>query len=109
MYDVLCTLLPDMGARVAIQRGGTSDSPEQGDLFGPVPAPAHRPDPELVRRRIDRILAQLRAEDSVRGWVHGRASLLRIVFPQLTGWLPEDEAIRFDAEFEAEMVRLGAL
>ena len=91
-----------------IQHSDTSESLGQGDLFGPVPTPAYRPDPELVRRRIDRILAQLRAEDSVRGWVHGRASLLRIVFPQLTGWLPEDEAIRFDAEFEVEMTRLEA-
>ena len=77
-------------------------------MFGTAPAPAYRPDPELVRRRIDRILTQLRAEDSVEDWVHGRASLLRIVFPQLTGWLPEDEAARFDAEFEAEMARLDA-
>ncbi len=101
-------MLPDMGARVAVQRSDRSDSLEQGDLFGPVPAPAYRPDPELVRRRIDRILAQLRAEDSVQGWVHGRASLLRIVFPQLIGWLPEDEATRLDAEFESEMARLEA-
>lgn len=100
-------MLPDMGNRVAIQRSDTSDSPEQGDLFGAAPAPAYRPDPELVRRRIDRILAQLRAEDSVRSWVHGRASLLRIVFPQLTERLPKDEAARFESEFEAEMARLN--
>ena len=97
-----------MGSQVRIQRSDTSDGDEQGDLFGSTSAPVYRPDPELVRRRIDRILAQLRAEESVRDWVHGRASLLRIVFPQLTERLPEEEAARFDSEFEAEMARLDA-
>ena len=81
---------------------------EQGDLFGAEPTPTYRPEPERVRRRIDRILAELRAEESVRDWPYGRVSFFRMVFPKLTCWLPEDEAARLASEFEAEMARLEA-
>ena len=84
------------------------DRDEQGDLFGEAAAPAYRPDPERVRRRIYSILAELRGEQSVRDWPYGQASFFRMVFPKLTCWLPDDEAARFAAEFEAEMARLEA-
>ena len=91
-----------------MERSDTSVIREQGDLFGAIPGPAYRPDPERVRRRIDRILAELRAEMSAGSWEYGRASFFRMVFPKLTCWLPEDEAARLDSEFEAEMARLEA-
>ena len=64
------------------------DRDDQGDLFGEAPAPAYRPDPDRVRRRIDSILAELRGEQSVRDWPYGQASFFRMVFPKLTCWLP---------------------
>ena len=91
-----------------MERSDTQDSHEQGDLFGATPTPAYRPDLERVRRRIDRVLAELRAEVSAGSWEYGRASFFRMVFPKLTFWLPEDEAGRLAAEFEAEMARLEA-
>ena len=91
-----------------MERSGTLDSREQGDLFGAAPAPTYRPDPDRVRRRIDSILAELRAEVSAGTWEYGRASFFRMVFPKLTCWLPEDEASRLESEFEAEMARLEA-
>lgn len=87
---------------------GTAVSDEQGDLFGAPTAQTYRPDPERVRRRIDRILGELRAEISAGSWEYGRASFFRMVFSKLTCWLPEDEAARLNAEFEAEMARLRA-
>lgn len=88
---------------------GTSENQGQGDLFGsPAAKPAYRPKPESVYRRIDSILAELRAEESTRDWPWGQASFFRMVFPNLTCWLPEDEAARFTSEFEAEMARLEA-
>ncbi len=78
-------------------------------MFGAAPAEAYRPDPERVRSRIDGILAELRGEISARHWEYGRASFFRMAFPNLTCWLPADEAARLESEFEAEMARLGAL
>ena len=91
-----------------MERSDAQDSHEQGDLFGATPTPAYRPDLERVRRRIDRVLAELRAEVSAGSWEYGRASFFRMVFPKLTCWLPEDEVGRLAAEFEAEMARLEA-
>jgi hypothetical protein len=34
-----------------------------------------------------------------------RVSLYRTIFPQMTLWLPEDEAAQLRFEFEAEMAR----
>ena len=81
---------------------------EQGDLFGAETAPTYRPELERVRRRIDRILSDLRAEESAQDWPYGRVSFHRMVFPKLTCWLPEDEAAHLEAQFEAEMARLEA-
>ena len=89
-----------------MNRSDTSDRLEQGDLFAGAPVSTYRPEPERVRRRIHRILAELRAEESARDWPHGRGSFFRMVFPKLTCWLPEDEAARLDSEFEAELTRL---
>ncbi len=90
---------------MAISRHDALD--RQGDLFGAGPAEACRPDPERVRRRIDGILAELRGEISARHWEFGRASFLRMAFPRLTCWLPDDEAARLESEFAREMARLG--
>ena len=84
------------------------DGHDQGDLFGAAAAPAHRPDPERVRRRVHGILGALRAEMSAETWEYGRASFLRMVFPKLTYWLPKEEAARLESEFETEMERLEA-
>ena len=91
-----------------MDRSDMSESYEQGDLFGEAPAPAYRPDPDRVRRRIDSILAELRGEESIRDWPYGQSSFFRMVFPKLTCWLPADEAAQFETEFEAEMARLEA-
>lgn len=95
-------------SRTSVSRGDTASLLVQGDLFGAGPAPSYRPEPERVRRRIDRILAELRAEDSTRDWPYGRVSFFRMVFPKLTCWLPEDEAACLESEFEAELARLEA-
>ena len=109
MYAKYRLLLPYVGSWVATRRHDTLKEHGQGDLFGAAPAEAYRPDPERVRSRIDGILAELRGEISARHWEYGRASFFRMAFPNLTCWLPDDEAARLESEFEAEMARLGAL
>ena len=78
----------------------------QADLFGAQAAPpAYRPDIDKVRARLHKILAETRVADELPG---GKASLYKTIFPQMTLWLPEDEAAQLRFEFEAEMERLKA-
>lgn len=79
----------------------------QGDLFGPVSAPTYRPDPDKVRSRLDKILSEARAAEKLP-WQPIQLSLYRTIFPQMTNWLPDDEARQLRFEFEAELERLQA-
>jgi hypothetical protein len=84
-----------------------ADEEMQPDLFGAEPVPAYRPDPERVRARLHKILAEARAAQSLP-WAPGRVSLYRTIFPQMTNWLPEDEGAQLRFEFETELARLEA-
>lgn len=78
----------------------------QPDLFDSEPAPVYRPDPDKVRARLHKILAEARAAKKLP-WEPTRVSLYRTIFPQ-TNWLPEDEGAQLRFQFEAEMARLEA-
>ena len=79
----------------------------QPDLFGAEAAPAYRPDPDKVRRRLEKILAEARAAQKLP-WEPTTVSLYRTIFPQMTNWLPDDEAAQLRFEFETELARLEA-
>ena len=79
----------------------------QPDLFGAEVAPSYRPDPDKVRARLHKILAEARAAQNLP-WEPTRVSLYRTIFPQMTLWLPEDEGAQLRFEFDAELVRLEA-
>jgi hypothetical protein len=79
----------------------------QDDLFGPESLPTYRPDPDKVRARLHRILAEARAAQKLP-WDPARVSLYRTIFPQMTNWLPEEEGVQLRFEFEAQMERLKA-
>lgn len=82
-------------------------SARQGDLFTPesqsdlfdedAPTPVFRADPDEVRAELYKILAEARAAKTLP-WEPRQLSLYRTIFPQMTNWLPEDEAaqLRFD-------------
>jgi hypothetical protein len=70
-------------------------------------APVHHPDPERVRVRLHKILAEARAASSLP-WEPDRLSLYRLIFPQMTRALPEEEAAQLRFAFEEELVRLKA-
>lgn len=83
---------------------------DQPDLFGSesaAEAAQYRPDPEKVRARLRHILGEARGAEKFP-WEPTRVSLYRTIVPQMTNWLPEDEATRWLAEFDAEMARLEA-
>jgi hypothetical protein len=79
----------------------------QPDLFGAEPAPAYRPDPDKVRSRLHKILAEARAAKTLP-WEPTTISLYRTIFPQMTNWLPDDEGAQLRFEFETELTRLEA-
>lgn len=79
----------------------------QSDLFGEAETPTYRPDIDKVRARLNKILAEAREAETVP-WEPARVSLYRTIFPQMTLWLPEDEAAQLCFEFETEMERLKA-
>jgi hypothetical protein len=66
-----------------------------------------RTDPDKVRARLRLILGEAKAA-RVLPWDAARASLYRTIFPQLTLWLPDDEAAQLRFEFETEIARLEA-
>jgi hypothetical protein len=78
----------------------------QPDLFGAEAVPTYRPDPDKVRARLNKILAEAKAAESLP-WEPSRLSLYRTIFPQMTLFLPEEEGVQFRFAFETEMVRLS--
>jgi hypothetical protein len=91
----------------------SADEPEffenevQADLFGADAVPAYRPDPDKVRARLHKILAEARAARKFP-WEPTRVSLYRTIFPQMTQWLPDDEGAQLRFEFDTEIARLEA-
>lgn len=79
----------------------------QPDLFGAEPVPAYRPDPDKVRARLHKILAEARAADTIP-WGPGRLSLYRTIVPQMASFLPENEGAQLRFDFETELARLEA-
>ena len=79
----------------------------QDDLFGADLPPAYRPDPDKVRRRLEKILAEARAAQKLP-WKPTTVSLYRTVFPQMTDWLSKEEGAQLRFEFETELARLEA-
>lgn len=91
--------------------------PTQQDLFGPEPQaelfdeaaapPAYRPDPDAVRAKLEKILAEVRGADKLP-WDADKVLMYRTIFPHMTGWLPEEEGAQLRFEFDTEMARLKA-
>lgn len=86
------------------------------DLFGHTPQADlfadHRPQPRKVmdfqaeaRRRLERVLAEAKAADAMP-WSSRELEKWQILFPQMAGWLPDDEANQLCFEFAAEIERL---
>jgi hypothetical protein len=91
-------------------------SPRQGDLFGndnPDPSdddfetPVYHADPDKVRAELNRILGEARAAQAMP-WDARQAALYRLIFPQMSNALPEEEGAQLRFEFETELARLEA-
>ena len=81
---------------------------EQSELPGVEQnAAVYRADPDEVRAELLRVLAQARAAQRFP-WDARRTVYWRMVFPQMTNWLPDEEAAQLRFEFEMEIRRLDA-
>jgi hypothetical protein len=82
------------------------DATDQGELFEAPQNPAYRPNLDKVRARLDKLLAEARAAGTMP-WEPSQLSLYRLIFPQMTLWLPEQEGRQYQLAFDAEMQRLA--
>jgi hypothetical protein len=64
---------------------------EQADLFEDSPTPVYRADPDEVRQELHKILAEARSVQTMP-WDAKGVLLYRTIFPQMTNWLPDEEA-----------------
>jgi hypothetical protein len=99
------------------QRRSTMARSTQRDLFGndsqpelleaDALPPTYKPDPEKVRARLQKILAEARAAEKLP-WDGDQLLVYRTIFPRMAGWLPEEEAAQLRFQFDTELVRLKA-
>lgn len=82
-----------------------ADEPEPFDEDAPIVY--YHGDPERVRARVLRLIAEARAADTLP-WDDDDVRLYRKIVPQMVRWLPEEEAAQLCFEFEQEMRRLAA-
>jgi len=64
------------------------------------------PQPEQVRAKLTGLLETLKRADALP-WADREARLWRTTFPQMTRWLPDDEASALRRDFEREVERLA--
>lgn len=83
------------------ERGG------QFDLFLGEAVPYAGPDSDQMRGWLEGVLTEARAAETTP-WPPSKVRLYRLMFPQLSFWLPEDEGAQLRLEFETELERLAA-
>lgn len=83
----------------------------QGSLFGAgedrmqAPRQPTVPDPDIVRARLVAVLEKARSADKMP-WSERDVRMWQTVFPNMTKWLPEEEAAQMRFEFDQEIERL---
>ena len=80
---------------------------KQADLFGPPPPQSYTPTLEKVRSEINKVLDKARLARDMP-WTAKEVRFWKTVFPQMTNWLPAEEAAQLRAAFMAELCRLEA-
>lgn len=87
-----------------------SDSEQLGFDLGDAPEPASEwPNPDHVREDALAILASARAVTADTLWDRRTFRYNKVVFPQMTRWLPDDEREQLCFEFFRELERIELL
>ncbi len=97
---------PDLFAGLET-KGSPAGSDLQGLTASEMLLPPYRPDLDDVRRRLNRILGEARAAQTLP-WDSERLSIYRAIVPHMTTWLPEEEGAQLRFELETELARLDA-
>ncbi len=90
---------------------GQPTGPDQFNLFGEgadrlqAPARSAVDHPTRARAKLTAVLATARAARTMP-WSERDARMWQTVFPQMSNWLPEDEAAQLRFEFQREIERL---
>ncbi len=85
--------------------------PAQGSLFGPGEnrmQPVRQstlPDPDVIRLRLRSVLEKARSAERMP-WSERDARMWQTVFPNMSKWLPKEEADQLCFDFMREMERL---
>ncbi len=79
----------------------------QADMFGAPPPQSYAPTVEQARSEILKVLDQARSA-TVMPWPREKVRYWKTVFPQMTNWLPAEEAAQLRFEFEEQIRRLEA-
>jgi hypothetical protein len=77
----------------------------QTDLLGPPPKQFHAPSLATVRAEVNRVLEKARLAKE-NPWTAKEVAFWKTVFPQMTKWLPEEEAAQLRHAFMEEICRL---
>ncbi len=77
----------------------------QADLFGPPPKQSYAPSLEKVRAEVNKVLEKARIAREMP-WTAKEVAFWKTVFPQMTKWLPEEEAAQLRSAFLEEITRL---
>ena len=77
----------------------------QADLFGPPPPKSYAPSLATVRAEVNKILDIARTARDMP-WTQKEVAFWKTVFPQMTNWLPEEEAAKLRSAFMEEICRL---
>jgi hypothetical protein len=97
----------NMRHRASRRQGDLFDRDEPDEVIENRPTPVYRADPDVVRAKLLQILAEAR-EAQEMPWAPERVRYYRTVFPQMSNWLPADEAAQLRSAFAAELARLEA-
>ncbi len=79
----------------------------QSDLLGPPPKQSYTPSLARVRAEVNKILEKARLAKAMP-WTAKEVAFWRTVFPQMTDWLPDEEAAQLRSAFMEEISRLEA-
>jgi len=78
-----------------------------GDLLGPPAKQSYAPSLATVRAEVHKVLEKARIAKDMP-WTPKEVAFWKVVFPQMTNWLPEDEAAQLRFAFMEEIKRLEA-
>jgi hypothetical protein len=79
----------------------------QADMFGPPPKQSYAPTLATVRAEVNKVLDIARTARDMP-WTAKEVAFWKTVFPQMTRWLPDEEAAQLRAAFIEEICRLEA-